>query len=137
MMARYYQDSWAVQAVTGEVQLNKYFGNQLLLTLRGRGHFQTGASFYRTATQYSELGPGGKYWTGDRELSPMSNYLGGGKLAWIKKPRPPFQDSVIWYAEMEVSAKYELLLYHLESPDAPNADRTHAHIMQAAFSLRF
>jgi hypothetical protein len=134
MMARYYQDSWAVQAVTGEVQLNKYFGNELLLTLRGRYHLQTGASFYRTATQYLELGPGGKYWTGDRELSPMSNYLGGGKIAWIKKPG---QDRSSWYVEMELAAKYEILFYHLDSPDAPNADRTYAHIVQGAFSLRF
>ena len=64
----------------------------------------------------------------------MSNYLSGGKLAWIKHPG---QEQSSWYVEMEVSAKYELLLYHLESPDAPNADRTHAHIMQGAFSLRF
>ena len=134
MMARYYQDSWAVQAVTGEVLLNKYFGNEVLLTLRGRYHIQTGASFYRNALEYEELGPNGKYWTGDRELSPMSNYLTGGKLAWIKKPG---QDRSSWYVEMELSAKYELLIYHLESPYAPNADRTHAHIAQGAFSLRF
>ena len=38
---------------------------------------------------------------------------------------------------MELSAKYELLLYHLDSPDAPNADRTKAHIVQGAFSIRF
>jgi hypothetical protein len=134
MMARYYQDSWAVQALSGEVQLNKYFGEALLLTLRGRYHIQTGASFYRNGLEYLELGPAGQYWTGDRELSPMSNYLTGGKLSWIKKPG---QEHSPWYVEMEASVKYELLIYHLESPDAPNADRTHAHIVQGAFSLRF
>ena len=134
LMGRYYQDSWAIQAVTGEAQLNKYFGPSLLITLRGRYHIQTGASFYRTGREYLELGPGGQYWTGDRELSPMSNYLTGGKIAWIKKPG---QERASWYVEMEVSAKYEILLYHLASPDAPNADRTYAHIAQGAFSLRF
>jgi hypothetical protein len=134
IMGRYYQDSWALQAVTAEAQINKYFGPSLLLTLRGRYHDQTGASFYRTGREYLELGPGGKYWTGDRELSPMSNYLSGGKLAWIKHPG---QEQSSWYVEMEVSAKYELLLYHLASPDAPNADRTYAHIVQGAFALRF
>jgi hypothetical protein len=134
IMGRYYQDSWAIQAVTGEAQLNKYFGPFLLVTLRGRYHQQTGASFYRTGREYLELGPGGKYWTGDRELSPMSNYLTGGKVAWIMKPG---QERSTWYVEMEVSAKYELLLYHLASPDAPNADRTYAHIAQGAFAIRF
>ena len=37
---------------------------------------------------------------------------------------------------MELDAKYELLLYRL-SVDAPNADRTYAHIVQGAFVLRF
>jgi hypothetical protein len=134
MMARLYQDSWAIQAVTGEVLLNKYLGQALLLTLRGRYHLQSGASFYRTGTEYLELGPGGQYWTGDRELSPMSNYLTGGKLAWLWKPG---QERSSWIVEMEASAKYEFIYYHLASPDAPNADRTHAHIAQGAFAIRF
>ena len=134
MMARYYQDSWAVQALSFNVELNKYFTPALLLSLRGRFHTQTGASFYRNANEYRDLGPGGQYWTGDRELSPMSNYLTGGTFSWI---RHPGQERSTWYVEMEVSAKYELLLYHLESPNAPNADRTHAHIAQVAFSIRF
>ena len=133
-MARLYEDTWAVQAATGEVVLNKYFGPGLLVTLRGRYHLQSGASFYRDARGYLELGPGGQYWTGDRELSPMSNYLTGGKLAFI---RHPGQERTSWYVDMELDAKYELLIYHLNSPDAPNADRARAHIVQGAFSLRF
>jgi hypothetical protein len=134
LMARLYEDTWAVQAATGEVVLNKYFGPSLLVTLRARYHLQGGASFYRDARGYLELGPGGQYWTGDRELSPMSNYLTGGKVALI---RHPGQERSSWYVDMEVSAKYELLIYHLDSPDAPNADRDRAHIVQGAFSLRF
>jgi hypothetical protein len=133
-MARLYEDTWAVQAATGEVVLNKYFGPGLLATVRGRYHVQSGASFYRDARGYLELGPGGQYWTGDRELSPMSNYLTGGKLAFI---RHPGQERSSWYVDMELDAKYELLIYHLDSPDAPNADRARAHIVQGAFSLRF
>ena len=134
MMVRLYQDSWAIQAVTGDVLLNKYFGPTVLLTLRGRYHLQSGASFYRDGRGYLIFGPGGQYWTGDRELSPMSNYLTGGKVSFI---RHPGQEHTAWYVEMEVSAKYEILLYHLASPDAPNWDRTHAHIVQGAFSIRF
>ena len=33
---------------------------------------------------------------------------------------------------MELGAKYELLIYRPESPFAPNADRTFAHIIQGA-----
>jgi hypothetical protein len=133
-MVRLYQDSWAVQAVTGEVLLNKYFGPSLILTLRGRYHLQSGASFYRDGAGYRDLGPGGQYWTGDRELSPMSNYLGGAKIALLRRPE---QEHSAFFVEMELNLKYELLIYHLDSPDAPNADRTHAHIVQIAFSLRF
>jgi len=132
-MGRLYQDSWAVQAATGEALINKYFGQSLLLTLRGRYNIQSGASFYRNGLEYLTLGPGGQYWTGDRELSPMSNYLAGGKIALLRRPE---QEHSSWFVEMELNLKYELLLYHAESPDAPNADRTKAHIVQAAFSLR-
>jgi hypothetical protein len=131
---RLYQDSWAVQAATGEVLLNKYFGQMFLLTLRGRYHNQTGASFYRDGKGYLEMGPAGQYWTGDRELSPMSNYLAGGKIALLRRPE---QERSSWFVEMELNLKYEFLHYHLDSPDAPNADRTMAHILQAAYSMRF
>ena len=33
--------------------------------------------------------------------------------------------------------KYELLVYTLDSRDAPNADRPYAHILQGSFALRF
>jgi Protein of unknown function (DUF3570) len=131
---RLYQDSWAVQSATTELLLNKYFGQSLLLTLRGRFHDQTGASFYRTATDYRNLGPGGQYWTGDRELSPMSNYLTGGKLAFLRRPE---QEHSSWFTDMELDVKFELLMYHLESTDAPNADRKRAYILQVAYSIRF
>jgi hypothetical protein len=132
--ARAYQDSWAVQAATGEVLLNKYIGQAVVLTLRGRYHIQSGASFYRDGRGYLNLGPGGQYWAGDRELSPMSNYLTGAKVALLRRPE---QEHSSWFVEMEGNLKYEILLYHLNSPDAPNADRHFAHIVQASFALRF
>lgn len=131
---RLYRDSWAVQSVTGEATLNKYVGQALLFTLRGRYHLQQGASFYRSALGYRNGGPGGQYWTGDRELSPMSNYLASGKLALLRRPE---QERSSWFVEMELDIKVELLLYHLDTPDAPNADRSFAHIWSGAFSLRF
>ncbi|HVT10593.1 MAG TPA: DUF3570 domain-containing protein [Polyangia bacterium] len=133
-MGRLYQDSWAMQAVTGDLQVNKYLSQWALLTLRGHYHLQSGASFYRDGQGYRVNGPAGQYWTGDRELSPMSNYLIGGRVAFLRRPQ---QERSSWFAEMEADVKYELLMYHLDSVNAPNADRPYAHILQAAFAVRF
>jgi hypothetical protein len=132
-MLRLYEDSWAVRAVTGDVVVNKYVGESILVSVRGHYHLQSGASFYRGANDLRILGPTGTYWTGDRELSPMSNYLVGGKFAYLRRPG---RDKASWFVEMELDAKYELLLYQLEK-DAPNADRPYAHIVQGAFTLRW
>lgn len=133
-MVRLYEDSWAMQAITGDLTVNKYLSSLMLLSLRGHYHVQSGASFYRTGDGYRIDGPAGQYWTGDRELSPMSNYLVGGRMAFLRRPE---QEHATWFAEMEADVKYELLVYHLDSPSAPNADRPYAHILQGSFSLRF
>jgi hypothetical protein len=132
-MARLYDDTWAVRAVTGDVTVNKYMSQALLLSFRGHYHLQSGASFYRGANAYAFLGPNGQYWTGDRELSPMSNYLVGGKLAFMRRPA---QQHASWFVELEFDAKYEIMFYQVQ-PDAPNADRKFAHILQGALSARF
>ena len=133
-MGRLYQDSWAMQAVTADLQINKYLAPWILLTVRGHLHVQSGASFYRDGLGYRVSGPVGQYWTGDRELSPMSNTLIGGRLAFLRRPQ---QEHSSWFAEMEADVKYELLRYQLESINAPNWDRPYAHILQGSFALRF
>ena len=132
--ARFYRDSWAVMAQTADASYNQYLGSSVLLTLRARYHQQTEASFYRTSREYQTQGPAGQYWTGDRELSPMSNYLGSLKTAYLKRPG---QERSAWFSEIELSAKIEALFYHLNSPDAPNYDRKVAYIGQGSFALRF
>jgi len=132
-MVRLYRDSWAVQAASTELTLNKYIGQSLLFTLRGRYHAQQGASFYRSSTDLRNLGPTGSYWTGDRELAPMTNYLVGGKLALLRRPA---QEKSSWFVEMEFDVKAEILFYQL-AEDAPNSDRPFAQIFQGAFNLRF
>ncbi len=131
---RIYRDSWAVMAETAELNYNQYVQQNFLFTLRGRVHQQTGASFYRTSRDYQTLGPAGQYWTGDRELSPMSNFLASAKLAYVRRPG---QERNSWFSELEFSGKFESLLYHLDSPDAPNFDRKVAYIGQTSFALRF
>jgi hypothetical protein len=129
---RFYRDSWAVQATTADLNFNKYLAPQLLVNIRGRYHRQSEASFYRSGIDYVTRGPAGQYWTGDRELSPMSNYLVGGKLAYLKRP----EQEKTFYSEIELAFRFEGLFYRL-APDAPNSDRTHALIFQGAFALRF
>ena len=131
---RIYRDSWGIMANTAEGNYNQYWAQHFLFTLRARFHQQTGASFYRTAGGYQTLGPAGQYWTGDREMSPMSNLLGSVKLAYVRRPG---QERSAWYSEIEFSGKFETLFYHLDSSDAPNFDRKVAYIGQASFALRF
>jgi hypothetical protein len=133
-MFRAYDDSWHVRALTADITGTKYLGQSMLLSVRAHYHIQGGASFYLDSVGYRTLGPPGQYWTGDRELSPMGNYLLGGKLAFFRRPQ---QERSSWFVEMELGAKYEILIYRPESPFAPNADRTFAHIVQGAFATRF
>ena len=133
-MVRGYNDSWAVKAFTADLVGTKYIGQSMLFSARAHYHTQTGASFYRDALGYQIEGPAGQYWTGDRELSPMGNYLFGGKLAIFRRPS---QERASWFVEMELGVKYEILLYQLTSIYAPNADRTFAHILQTALAMRF
>ena len=107
----------------------------MLLTLRAHYHLQGGASFYRDCDRLPDAratpastGPA------TASSSPMGNYLLGGKLAFFRRPQ---QERSSWFVEMELGAKYELLLYRPESRLAPNADRTYAHIVQGAFAMRF
>jgi len=134
LMVRGYDDSWAVRALTGDLTGTKYVGQNLLFSARFHYHLQSGASFYRDALGYQTLGPAGQYWTGDRELSPMGNYLAGGKLAYFRRPQ---QERSSWFVEIELGVKYEILIYLPESQFAPNADRKFAHIVQGAAAMRF
>ena len=133
-MVRGYEDSWAVRAITADLVGTKYIGQSMLASIRAHYHLQGGASFYRNSDGYRILGPAGQYWTGDRELSPMGNYLLGGKLSFFRRPQ---QERASWFVEIELGGKYEILIYRPESIFAPNADRKFAHIIQGAATIRF
>lgn len=133
---RLYRDSWGVDAGAGELEFNKYLGTHFLVRVRSRYHQQTGSTFYRTSEGYRSQGPAGQYFTGDRELSPMGNLLLGAKIAFLRSaegegPMWGFLDAV------EVALKFDYLRYLLDSDFAPNADRSHALIMQTAIGLTF
>ena len=80
--ARVYRDSWEVQSVTSEVSVERYLSPWLSLYVHGRAYAQSGASFWSddyTGGEPSD-GPRGQFWSGDRELSPLSTLLAGARL---------------------------------------------------------
>jgi hypothetical protein len=130
---RVYRDTWDVTAATADGEWLQYLGPSLVAGVRGRYHRQTGAVFFRDATGLRNRGPTGEYWTGDRELAPLTNLLMGAKLSFVKQPPPegrPFID------ELEIGVRFDLMFYR-DDPGNPNSDRNHAQIIQAGAELRF
>jgi hypothetical protein len=130
---RGYRDTWDVRAISSDVEFLSYFGPGLILGLRGRWHQQGGAAFFRTAEELRLNGPTGKYWTGDRELAPLSQLMAGGVITFVKAP--PTQGSS-FYEEIELDVRFDFL-YYRNQPGNPNADRRYAHILQVGARLRF
>lgn len=77
VFGRVYRDSWAVRSLTAELAWEQTIGELLRLRARGRYYTQTGAIFW--SDDYAR-DPAGQYFTGDRELSPMSSWTFGGRL---------------------------------------------------------
>jgi len=75
---RGYRDSWDILSLTAELGYHQQIGENLSLKVRGRYYNQSGAIFY--SDDYA-LAPRGQYFTGDRELSPMTSWVLGGTLA--------------------------------------------------------
>jgi hypothetical protein len=79
---RLYRDTWDIFGQTYEVEFEKYVLPALRLLVHGRYYHQNGALFWSDDYTGGEPvdGPRGQYWTGDRELSPLSSYLVGGRV---------------------------------------------------------
>ncbi len=88
--ARFYRDTWAIFGQTYELDAEHYVFPWLRLLVRGRYYTQTGALFWSDDYTGGEpaTGPRGQYWSGDRELSPLSSYLVGGRVLASKEGRP-------------------------------------------------
>jgi hypothetical protein len=88
--ARLYRDTWAIFGQTYELDGERYMFPWLRLLVRGRYYTQTKALFWSDDYTGGEpaTGPRGQYWSGDRELSPLSSYLIGGRLIATREGRP-------------------------------------------------
>jgi Protein of unknown function (DUF3570) len=78
---RIYRDTWNIVGQTYELEFEKYLTQAIRLLVHGRYYTQNGALFWSDDYTGGEpaTGPRGQYWTGDRELSPLSNFMFGGR----------------------------------------------------------
>ena len=83
--------------------------------VHGRYYTQTEALFWSDDYTGGEPrnGPRGQYWTGDRELSPLSSYLVGGRVLFKKEGEP---DHRIAFAllSFEASGSFDLMKTQLD-----------------------
>lgn len=87
---RAYRDTWDIMSQTAELDLEKSIGPLLRIRIDGRYYHQSGAVFWSDdyAGGEPQHGPRGQYFSGDRELSPLSSLLGGlrGTVAFHGRP---------------------------------------------------
>lgn len=79
LFGRAYRDTWNILSATAELAWEQNIVAGLRLRVRGRYYNQTGAAFF--SDDYGRA-PRGQYFTGDRELSPMSSFVAGGRIRW-------------------------------------------------------
>ncbi len=103
---RLYRDSWDVASVTAELAYEQTIPAGIRIRARGRYYTQRGAIFYSDDYAFQ---PAGQYFTGDRELSPMSSWLIGGRAEWIV---PPGEDGEIGFlGGLSLVGKADYLLF--------------------------
>jgi hypothetical protein len=87
---RVYRDTWDIWSQTYELEAERYLFPGFRVQARARYYSQEEAVFYSDDYTGGEPanGPRGQYWTGDRELSPMSSLLLGGRLLYSQKRAP-------------------------------------------------
>ena len=88
--ARLYRDTWDIFGQTYELDAERYMLPWLRVLVRGRYYTQTKALFWSDDYTGGEpaTGPRGQYWSGDRELSPLSSYLIGARALATRQGRP-------------------------------------------------
>jgi hypothetical protein len=105
---RGYSDTWGVNSLAAEMAYAQYFGDSLLVRVRGRIYQQSEAKFFKDAFYYDTTGPAGSYFTGDRELAPIRNIITGAKLSYIGINE---EGGNVWglFDEIELDLKGDLL----------------------------
>jgi hypothetical protein len=142
-VARFYDDTWGVISGTAELSWEQYIVPNLLIRLRGRFYQQSRAIFYRDAGEalsYDSVGPVGQYFTGDRELSPFRDWLGGIKISYLKAADERGKLAKV-FESLDLSLKGDFIHYEPLTPLPPNLARSEvflgAMIWQVGLVLRW
>ncbi|HEY3495680.1 MAG TPA: DUF3570 domain-containing protein [Polyangiaceae bacterium] len=87
---RLYRDTWDIFGQTYELEAEKYLTQGLRVLVHGRYYNQSGALFWSDDYTGGEpvSGPRGQYWTGDREVSPLSSWMVGGRVLLATQGAP-------------------------------------------------
>lgn len=112
---RVYRDTWDLVSQAYELGAERYILPGLRAELRARYYRQSAALFYSDDYTGGEPldGPRGRYWTGDRELSPMASWFGGARLVYGVR-RPPQQRLLGALLTLSGTAGVDLLYTDLE-----------------------
>jgi hypothetical protein len=134
---RFYRDTWDIFGQTYEIEGEKYLLPELRVLARARYYTQSGALFYSDDYTGGEPlnGPRGQYWTGDRELSPLSSFLFGGRVLWAQKAGPESRILGILLG-FSAGASFDLLKTNLENFTWGNQDPTDTTAMIFSGALR-
>jgi hypothetical protein len=112
--ARLYRDTWDIFGQTYELDAERYMLPWLRVLVRARYYTQTKALFWSDDYTGGEpaTGPRGQYWSGDRELSPLSSYLIGGR-ALITREGHPGQRVLGMFLSLSGAVSFDLLKTNL------------------------
>ncbi len=133
--ARGYIDSWDVKSITGEVEFEKLLGEKVRLLARVRYYRQSGALFFSDDYTGGDRprGPKGQYFTGDRELSPFSSYLGGARITYAVAPD---KKKVLGFlTSVKLSGSFDLIHFDYDEFTLGGATISNARAYIAGLSL--
>jgi len=138
--ARLYRDTWDILGQTYEAQFEQYVGPAIRVLAHGRYYTQTGALFWSNDYTGGEPlnGPRGQYWTGDRELSPLSSVMLGGRVL-VGLQGAPGTRLLGAFLRLQASGGFDLLKTNLRdfTWGGVNPDDTTSMIVSAALHAEF
>jgi hypothetical protein len=113
---RAYRDTWDIISQTYEIDFEQGILPWLRFQVRGRYYHQTGASFWSDDYTGGEPlnGPRGQYFSGDREVSPLSSLLGGARVTASFHGRPGARVASM-FIDLDTSAGVSVLKTYLQN----------------------
>jgi len=119
--ARAYRDTWGITSLSGELAYDQRLFGEVRLRARGRYYTQDAATFYSDDYIFA---PRGRYFTGDRELSPMRSVLFGLSVRW-SAPSDAQGNVLAVLSSFELILKGDVLKsffddFHYDRAEVPN-----------------